>query len=249
MAKDFSKNYYWTLHLSNNDDWIFIIEKLLLFCCRRLPPPMSLYDGVLNTGMRNYGPPALVGVLPWLWLPVKRVPSDEEATPGLINRLLGMNKTGSKPIESRSSRSLLGGETQEERTQRDLHNQKIADSKIKLATKRVARDPNNPNRIYYHHPERRRSTLATPTSPTIPGGPSNIFSTRSARTSSPERSEITSREVVPTSSREIPSTSTSIDIPDSANVPTRDRFHRKKAKKASTFSKLAEKFLSNICQK
>ncbi|CAG8672498.1 16389_t:CDS:10 [Cetraspora pellucida] len=35
-------------------------------------PPMTLYDGVLNTGMRNYDAPALVGILPWLWLPVKR---------------------------------------------------------------------------------------------------------------------------------------------------------------------------------
>ncbi|CAI2190942.1 16743_t:CDS:2, partial [Funneliformis geosporum] len=182
-------------------------------------PPMSLYDGVLNTGMRNYGPPTLVGILPWLWLPVKRVPSDEDATPGFFHRLLGMNKTGSKPITSRSSRASLG-ETEEERIQRDLHIQEIADSKIKLATKRAIRDPNNPNRIYYHHPERRRSTLVSPISPITSGGPSNIFSNRSVRMSSPERSEIISRDI-PIASSSTLTDSTPIEIPGSENLHAR----------------------------
>ncbi|CAG8480637.1 9760_t:CDS:1 [Acaulospora colombiana] len=34
-------------------------------------PPMTLHDGVLDTGIRNYGAPELYGILPWLWLPVK----------------------------------------------------------------------------------------------------------------------------------------------------------------------------------
>src|SRR5688572_5318735 len=37
MAKDFSKNHYWTLHLSNNDDWISIIKKKLLFSSKCFP--------------------------------------------------------------------------------------------------------------------------------------------------------------------------------------------------------------------
>ena len=34
-------------------------------------PPMTLLDGILNTGMKQYGHPALLGVLPQIWLPVK----------------------------------------------------------------------------------------------------------------------------------------------------------------------------------
>ena len=33
-------------------------------------PPMTLVDGILNTGMKKYGHPALLGHLPHLWLPV-----------------------------------------------------------------------------------------------------------------------------------------------------------------------------------
>ncbi|KAF9337380.1 hypothetical protein BG006_005007 [Podila minutissima] len=35
-------------------------------------PPMTLYPGVLNSGMRHYNHPALSGPLPTLWLPLKR---------------------------------------------------------------------------------------------------------------------------------------------------------------------------------
>jgi len=33
--------------------------------------PMTLFDGILNTGMKRYSHPALTGVLPHLWLPMK----------------------------------------------------------------------------------------------------------------------------------------------------------------------------------
>ncbi|KAF9928899.1 hypothetical protein FBU30_002041 [Linnemannia zychae] len=35
-------------------------------------PPMTLYPGVLNSGMRHYQHPALAGPLPTLWLPIKK---------------------------------------------------------------------------------------------------------------------------------------------------------------------------------
>ncbi|GJJ76715.1 calcium permeable stress-gated cation channel [Entomortierella parvispora] len=35
-------------------------------------PPMTLYNGVLNSGMRHYCHPALAGPLPTLWLPLRR---------------------------------------------------------------------------------------------------------------------------------------------------------------------------------
>ncbi|CAG8553754.1 11063_t:CDS:2 [Funneliformis mosseae] len=156
-------------------------------------------------------PPTLVGVLPWLWLPVKRVPSDEDATPGFFHHR--RRKSSTRFTYSRNCRF-----------------------KNKISNKRAIRDPNNPNKIYYHHPERRRSTLVSPIIPTTSGGPSNMFNDRSVRMSSPERSEIRSRDI-PIYSRGIPSTSTDPtprEIPGSEILPV--RFNRKLTNK---FGKLA----------
>ena len=35
-------------------------------------PPMTLYDGILNSGMRQYNHPAIAGPLPTLWMPLKK---------------------------------------------------------------------------------------------------------------------------------------------------------------------------------
>ncbi|KAF0519158.1 DUF221-domain-containing protein [Gigaspora margarita] len=62
-------------------------------------PPMTLYNGVLNTGMENlenYGAPALVGKLPWLWLPLKGDKA-EINKPGFFRRLLGFNNKNDQP--------------------------------------------------------------------------------------------------------------------------------------------------------
>ncbi|KAG0341801.1 hypothetical protein BG000_007984 [Podila horticola] len=52
-------------------------------------PPMTLFAGVLNSGMRHYNHPALAGPLPTLWLPLKKAsvsdgkkPHDEESAIG-----------------------------------------------------------------------------------------------------------------------------------------------------------------------
>ncbi|KAG0206932.1 hypothetical protein BGX28_001735 [Mortierella sp. GBA30] len=39
-------------------------------------PPMTLYPGVLNSGMRQYNHPAIAGPLPTLWLPLKKGTSE-----------------------------------------------------------------------------------------------------------------------------------------------------------------------------
>ncbi|KAG0369611.1 hypothetical protein BGZ54_009420 [Gamsiella multidivaricata] len=39
-------------------------------------PPMTLYPGVLNSGMRHYCHPAIAGALPTLWLPLRKNESD-----------------------------------------------------------------------------------------------------------------------------------------------------------------------------
>ncbi|KAF9576342.1 hypothetical protein EC968_009316 [Mortierella alpina] len=41
-------------------------------------PPMTLFDGVLNSGMRHYNHPAIAGPLPTLWLPLKKGASDSK---------------------------------------------------------------------------------------------------------------------------------------------------------------------------
>ncbi|KAI8605199.1 hypothetical protein EDD21DRAFT_364191 [Dissophora ornata] len=53
-------------------------------------PPMTLYPGVLNSGMRQYSHPAIAGPLPTLWLPLKKgdggkSTTDEESRIGLNN--------------------------------------------------------------------------------------------------------------------------------------------------------------------
>jgi hypothetical protein len=42
-------------------------------------PPMRLNPGLLDTGLKTYGNPLLVGVLPQLWLPVKKLADGEAA--------------------------------------------------------------------------------------------------------------------------------------------------------------------------
>ncbi|KAI8381462.1 uncharacterized protein BYT42DRAFT_613238 [Radiomyces spectabilis] len=44
-------------------------------------PPMQLNPGVLDTGLKRYGNPALIGVLPQLWLPTKSLSPEEQANP------------------------------------------------------------------------------------------------------------------------------------------------------------------------
>ncbi|KAF9584085.1 hypothetical protein BGW38_007635 [Lunasporangiospora selenospora] len=41
-------------------------------------PPMTLYSGILNSGMRHYSHPAISGPLPTLWLPLKRVETEDD---------------------------------------------------------------------------------------------------------------------------------------------------------------------------
>lgn len=51
----------------DEDDYVAEPRK----CTDFREPPMTLLDGILNTGMKQYGHPALLGVLPQIWLPVK----------------------------------------------------------------------------------------------------------------------------------------------------------------------------------
>ncbi|KAG0055063.1 hypothetical protein BGZ83_009699 [Gryganskiella cystojenkinii] len=51
-------------------------------------PPMTLYNGVLNSGMRHYCHPALAGPLPTLWLPLQRDGTDRPSRSKRISTAL-----------------------------------------------------------------------------------------------------------------------------------------------------------------
>ncbi|KAN0065182.1 hypothetical protein ACQY0O_001679 [Thecaphora frezii] len=69
------------------DETLFVAEQDAKTDYRE-PPGSDHYPGVLNTGRRRYGHPALSGILPDLWLPIPRaplstLPTDPEALPPL----------------------------------------------------------------------------------------------------------------------------------------------------------------------
>jgi hypothetical protein len=64
-------------------------------------PPMTLLNGILNTGMKQYGHPALLGVLPQLWLPVKAGYEDR----GIVRNIIASNDSSSASFTSSSSAS------------------------------------------------------------------------------------------------------------------------------------------------
>ncbi|CAO3591073.1 unnamed protein product [Absidia cylindrospora] len=49
-------------------------------------PPMTLLDGILNTGMKRYAHPAFLGVLPQLWLPIKATKNYKRWQLGTFNQ-------------------------------------------------------------------------------------------------------------------------------------------------------------------
>ncbi|KAI9245779.1 hypothetical protein BY458DRAFT_528469 [Sporodiniella umbellata] len=91
-------------------------------------PPMTLLNGILNTGMKQYGHPALLGLLPQLWLPTK---AEHSTTREIIDEESYPEVPIESPIEEDDGYSAdEGGQTDEEEEQ------------------------DNEN-AYYHHPERR----------------------------------------------------------------------------------------------
>lgn len=58
------------------DDYEAVPDKLTDY----RQPPQTLNNGILDTGLRRYANPALVGVLPQLWLPVKASTGEQDAS-------------------------------------------------------------------------------------------------------------------------------------------------------------------------
>jgi len=148
-------------------------------------PPMTLFDGILNTGMKKFGHPAIVGVLPQLWLPVKgghrqlqrrrsRYIRPSQSTTSLrpkrsTSRMLNQNGLGEQP-----GQSSVQTEYQEEPQAIDVDERSgllsNGDTTVHVDDGTATSEENTNgedsdydteedgiNATYYHHPERRRS--------------------------------------------------------------------------------------------
>lgn len=97
-------------------------------------PPMTLLDGILNTGMKRYAHPAILGVLPQLWLPIK-ADKHYKYNPSVHHQPTTLDNTiVDSPISIMPSNALPEDEDDEDSMEDD-----------------------SANGTYYHHPERRTS--------------------------------------------------------------------------------------------
>ncbi|KAG0176708.1 hypothetical protein DFQ28_006940 [Apophysomyces sp. BC1034] len=133
-------------------------------------PPMTLLDGILNTGMKRYGHPALLGVLPQLWLPIKAVGSrnvsrgingHEEHIPAKVTSTDPVTSPVTSPrsssaidIFSAERQPLLADDVNDR--SRSYGSQDAADDDIPEDTEDEYEEEED-TRTYYHHPERRMS--------------------------------------------------------------------------------------------
>ncbi|GAA5802516.1 hypothetical protein HPULCUR_007982 [Helicostylum pulchrum] len=112
-------------------------------------PPMTLLEGILNTGMKQYGHPALLGALPQLWLPVKCGYENR----GIVTRSTSL--TSNKIDTGDETRPLLQAiiptRTNNETTLSNLFQEEDDGGQTD-----EEEDEDNTG-TYYHHPERRLS--------------------------------------------------------------------------------------------
>ncbi|KAI8355079.1 hypothetical protein EDC96DRAFT_554205 [Choanephora cucurbitarum] len=135
-------------------------------------PPMTLLNGILNTGMKQYGHPALLGVLPQLWLPVK---AGSENNRAIMNHSTSISHSSS--FNSFSSSTVMADKQQpiiipretqpllphsEGAVSRSVVNE--ADSIVSMPIDDDVEGGNTDQEeeednvgTYYHHPERRLS--------------------------------------------------------------------------------------------
>ncbi|ORZ02958.1 hypothetical protein BCR43DRAFT_482456 [Syncephalastrum racemosum] len=135
-------------------------------------PPMTLVDGILNTGMKRYGHPALLGALPQLWLPVRtKLNSGPEQRGGEngdarhssavdICSRLSVRDPERQPLLVRSPENavpptFLQQQEAEEEQERQQQEQEEEGSSVDTSSD----EENRARAPYYHHPERRQSRV------------------------------------------------------------------------------------------
>ncbi|KAH7048910.1 hypothetical protein BKA57DRAFT_393689 [Linnemannia elongata] len=114
-------------------------------------PPMTLYPGVLNSGMRHYQHPAFAGPLPTLWLPLKKGSAgggpDSKRKSVLIDEEIRAENRGPSRPESPTI-AAANGATE------DLESNNNSAPKRNPAVEGISD-------VYYHHPERRLSSASS----------------------------------------------------------------------------------------
>ncbi|KAG8813472.1 hypothetical protein FRC17_001557 [Serendipita sp. 399] len=124
------------------------------------PPMTNWYNGVLNTGKRRYGHPALTGVLPTPWLPLKKGETFDPAT-GIISlpdgeefyaRFDPNHDSDSDFGEITPETDTSSGDDQSANT--SSHEQEPPAEGEQAQNTRTRR-----HSTYFHHPERRRHPI------------------------------------------------------------------------------------------
>ncbi|SAM06387.1 hypothetical protein [Absidia glauca] len=103
-------------------------------------PPMTLLDGILNTGMKRYAHPAFLGVLPQLWLPIK-ADTHYKYQP-LVDTDGNLQSTDTDPPVASPT---------------PLISRSVIPHEIPSDEEDSMEDEASANGTYYHHPERRMS--------------------------------------------------------------------------------------------
>lgn len=136
-------------------------------------PPMTLVDGILNTGMKRYGHPALLGALPQLWLPVRaktnsrREQQDREngearhASAVDICSGLSVRDPERQPLLVRSPENAVPPTLlhQQERDDEEQEQQQQQQEEEGSSVDTSSDEENRAQAPYYHHPERRQSRI------------------------------------------------------------------------------------------
>lgn len=147
-------------------------------------PPMTLFDGILNTGMKRFGHPAIVGVLPQLWLPVKgghqlQRRQSRYIRPSISNISLRNKRSSSRVVSQPTVTSAATEEAPHNNVQTEYHDEPesmdaeetsglLSNGDMTIQVDEEADDATpdtdyeseedeGVNATYYHHPERRRS--------------------------------------------------------------------------------------------
>lgn len=122
-------------------------------------PPMTLYPGVLNSGVRHYCHPAIAGTLPTLWLPLKKdnVGDNDGGTSD------AGDEDSELPMNYDEGDNLAGGgqdEDDDDENAISSTGEPGAQGGRRGESSNIAGGPAVEG-VYYHHPERRNTNSAS----------------------------------------------------------------------------------------
>ncbi|KAI8149477.1 hypothetical protein BJV82DRAFT_708350 [Fennellomyces sp. T-0311] len=103
-------------------------------------PPMLLNPGILDTGLKRYGNPALIGVLPQLWLPVK---DGEQHKPLAPSKRLSSSRLSASPNHSANdlARLLRRAESARRKCVGVLDHHYVGDNTVTVISTSSSRSP------------------------------------------------------------------------------------------------------------